>query len=243
MTSITKREYWHWQDAGWVDPTRNDLKGIQDAYILSHLHGVRDCRILEVGGGNSRVLKVLSEPGLGNECWNADAFKGAGNGPQDDTNSAAIRVARCYLGDFSTELPEDYFDYVVSVSVVEHVPSPALEAFFADSARVLRTGGLLLHAIDLYVFDEDSMFPRRQQGAARLRQYLAFGDRPDLGLRFRASPAIDEGVSFRCSFASNSDLAMNNWNRIVPDLRPMREVTQSVSIKAEWVKFSSGLSD
>lgn len=233
---VTKREYWHWQDSGWVDPKRNDLKGIQDAYIVSRLHDVRNCRILEIGGGNSRVLQALSEPGLGNECWNADAFEGVGNGPVEDKNSSRIRVARCYLGSFNSQLPEDYFDYVFSVSVVEHVPSPELEPFFADSARVLRTDGLLLHAIDLYVYDDDAVFPRRQQGEARLRQYLQFGDRPDLGLRFRANPSIDETVSFRCSFASNSDLAMNNWNRIVPDLRPMREITQSVSIRAEWVK-------
>lgn len=233
---ITKREFWHWQDSGWVDPKRHDLKGIQDAYIMSRLHDVRGCRILEIGGGNSRVLKALAEPGLGNECWNADAFEGVGNGPREDKNSSTIRVARCYLGDFSSELPEDYFDFVVSVSVVEHVPSPALEPFFADSARVLRPGGLVLHAIDLYVFDEDAVCPHLDKSRVRLRQYLGFANRPDLGIRFRASPSIDENVSFRCSFATNPDLAMNHWNRIAPDLRPAREIAQSVSIKAEWTK-------
>jgi len=235
---ISKREFWSWHDSGWVDQGRNDLKGIQDAYIMSRLHDVRGRRILEIGGGNSRVLKALSEPALANECWNADAFEGVGNGPREDKNSSMIRVARCYVGNFSAELPDDHFDYVFSVSVVEHVPSPALEAFFADSARVMRPGGLLIHAIDAYVFDEDAVSPRRQQGEARLRQYLQFSDRPDLGLRLREHPSIDGAVAFRCSFASNSDLAMNQWNRIVPELRPMREIAQSVSIKAEWVKMA-----
>ena len=233
---ITKREFWQWQDEGLVDPQRHDLKGIQDAYVLSRLADVRGCRILEVGGGNSRVLSVTSEPSRGNECWNADMFEGVGNGPTENRNSPHVRVARCYLGDFSTDLPDEYFDYVVSVSVVEHVPSSDLETFFADSARVLRPGGLLLHAIDLYVFDADNETSHRQQGRDRLRRYLKFGHRPDLGLMFVEDPAIDEHVAFRCSFATNPDLAMNVWNRVVPDLRPVRETAQSVSIKAEWVK-------
>lgn len=166
-------------------------------------------------------------------------FEGVGNGPNEDQNFPTIRAARCYLGDFSPDLPDDYFDFVVSVSVVEHVPSPALETLFADSARVLRPGGLLLHAIDLYVFDQDTETQHRDQGRVRLRKYLRFGDHPDLGLRFRVSATIDENVSFRCSYATNPDLAMNQWNRIAPDLRPVREVAQPVSIKAEWVKLSS----
>lgn len=234
---ISKQEYWEWQDAGLVDAARIDLKGIQDAYILSRLDGIRDSRILEVGGGNSRILTVLSDDQHLNECWNADRFEGFGGGPRRSANAGRVRVAYCFLGEFSDELPAEYFDFIVSVSVVEHVPTAELEAFMADSARVLKTGGQILHAIDLYVFDADSDHQYRQTMRDRVRSYLDFSDRPDLRLRLREDPAVGDDVHFRCSYASNTDLAMNQWNRSVPALRGVRQAAQSVSLKAEWRKY------
>ena len=234
---ITKREFWEWQDAGLADRSRVDLKGIQDGYVLDRLDGARGKRILEVGGGNSRVLSVLSQPDRGNECWNADRFEGVGAGPTEDSNAQTIRVAKCFVGEFSAELPSNHFDYITSVSVVEHVPSDGLEDFFGDSARLLRPGGQIIHAIDLYVHDADSTAEHRQQTKARIARYLSFGDRPDLRLRFTQPPRITEEVSFRCSYATNSDIAMNHWNRVAPALRPVREIAQSVSIKAEWTRY------
>jgi SAM-dependent methyltransferase len=233
---ITKREYWEWQDAGLVDIKRIDLKGVQDAYVLSRTSSLRGTRILEVGGGNSRVLAMLSEDERGNECWIADRFEGAGGGPTSNTNPERIRTAKCFVGEFSDELPAGYFDFVISVSVVEHVPTDQLDAFFADSARVLRPGGRIIHAIDLYVYDFDCDHQHRTQNRIRIRAYRSFGDRADLGLRFVEAPQVDEDIFFKCSFASNTDLAMNGWNKLVPSMRPIREIAQSVSIKSEWVK-------
>lgn len=236
---IRKAEYWHWQDAGWADPPRHDLKGIQDAYILSRLHDVASSRILEIGGGNSRVLARLSQTGLRNECWNADRFEGVGQGPLNNSNDARIRTVPCFIGDFDETLPTGHFDYVISVSVVEHVPVDRLDDFFADSARLLRTGGILLHAIDLYVFDAGVNNEHRQSAASRLRRYLHVADKSDIPLRLREPAAIDENVHFECAFATNSDNAMNHWNQVVPSLRSTREAAQSVSLKAEWIKPAS----
>ena len=234
---ISKREFWSWHDAGLAETNRIDLKGIQDAYIASRLDDVRGARILEIGGGNSRVLSVLSEPPRGNECWNAERFEGVGGGPLANENDASrIKLASCFVGEFSSELPDGYFDYVISVSVVEHVATADLEAFFADSARVLRPGGQILHAIDVYLLDHDADLARAEAQRGRIRSYLSFGNRRDLGICFTEAPAIDESVSFRCSYATNADIAMNQWNRLVPDLRPLREIAQSVSLKAEWTR-------
>ena len=64
---------------------------------------------------------------------------------------------------------------------------------------------------------------------------LRFADRPDLGIRLTHPPVFDGSGGFRFSYASNFDLAMNSWNRVVPELRPVRAVAQSVSRKAEWI--------
>ena len=138
---ITKQEFWEWQDAGLVDASRIDLKGVQDAYVLSRLSDVRGRRILEVGGGNSRVLTTLTEDERDNECWNADRFEGFGGGPRRSTNTERIRVAYCFLGEFSEELPDEYFDYIISVSVVEHVPTDELGVFMADSRAFYAQAG------------------------------------------------------------------------------------------------------
>lgn len=236
---ITKQELWEWTDAGFVDRGRPDLKAVQDAFIISRLRDVANARILEIGGGNSRVLADLSDPVRRNECWNADTFEGVGHGPTENHNRDSIRVANCFLGDFSGDLPDAYFNYVISVSVVEHVPTTDLERFFADSARVLRPGGRLIHAIDLYVYDHDADAATVDVNRERLRRYLQFADRRDLGLRFVDAPQIDEHVAFRGRYATNPDAAMYVWNSVAPRLRPVREIAQSVSIKAEWTKDGS----
>jgi SAM-dependent methyltransferase len=236
---ITKREYWEWQDEGFVDPQRVDLKGIQDAYVLSRLADVTGQRVLEIGGGNSRVLAAVGAPGRMNECWNAEKFEGFAGGPTANENAAQVRHANCFVGEFSSELPNAYFDYVISVSVVEHVPTDRLESFFADTARVLKRGGRIIHAIDAYLFDHDAGTDPARWTQQRITALLRFADRPDLGIRLTSPPVFDGSGGFRCSYASNSDLAMNSWNRLVPELRPVREVAQSVSIKAEWIKHGA----
>ncbi len=107
----------------------------------------------------------------------------------------------------------------------------------ADSARVLRPGGQILHAIDLYIFDADSEYDSRNSIRERLRSYLSFADRPDLRLKFTSKPVVNTDAHFRCAYASNSDLAMNQWNRSVPGLRHVREAAHPFSLKAEWTKY------
>ena len=67
-------------DVGDPDPAICDLKVYQD--YLTYCFILRNVppgsRILDVGGGDSRVLKFLSKE---YECWNADKCEGLGNGP------------------------------------------------------------------------------------------------------------------------------------------------------------------
>ena len=68
---INKTEYFSWLSDGIADQSKYNLKGIQDAWILSRLGELRDRKIGEIGGGNSRVLEKLKPH---NECWNFDKF-------------------------------------------------------------------------------------------------------------------------------------------------------------------------
>lgn len=138
-----------------LDPAACDLKYYQDLLALAF---IRDnippgSRLLEVGGGNSRVLAHLART---YECWNVDRFEGVGNGPLK-AREAGYRIVRGYMGDFSPELPQDFFDLVFSISTLEHVPdqdTTHLDAVLGDMDRVLRPGGLSLHSLDILLKPE-----------------------------------------------------------------------------------------
>lgn len=223
---IRKREYFEWCDRGIVAKGAHNLKHVQDAWVLALLGDWRGKRIAEVGGGLSRVLDVLKKH---NECWNIDKFEGAGNGPEGLPKVPGVTIVPAYLGEFDRRLADGYFDAVFSVSVVEHVQIEQLPEFFRDCARILRPGGLLLHAIDLYVRDEP-------HGNERVDAYRDLPGRLGLPLEWVEPPAIDGRVTFRCEYASNSDATMARWNVMAPGLRGVREVAQSVSVKAAWRK-------
>lgn len=133
-----------------VDPDFCDLKPYQDLVALAF---IRDCappgaRLLEIGGGNSRVLAHLSRD---YECWNIDKFEGVGNGPLE-AEEAGYRIVRGYIGERSPELVDGYFDLVFSISTLEHVPdadTDRLDAVLDDMDRVLKPGGLSLHSLDI----------------------------------------------------------------------------------------------
>lgn len=217
---IQKNEYFNWLSENIADRKNHSLKGIQDGWALSLLSETQDLTIAEVGGGNSRVLRKLSEQ---NECWNIDKFEGVGQGPTEMMALAGVKVVRSYLGDFDTAIPNRYFDVVFSVSVVEHVPTEKLDNFFADCHRILKPGGMMAHAIDLYIFDAVN---DRLQIIDRYRTAIE-----KQGFTWYAAPVIDKSATFQCNYASNSDITMHDWNQVVPSLQTIRETAQSVSIK------------
>jgi cyclopropane fatty-acyl-phospholipid synthase-like methyltransferase len=231
---ITKSEYWSWIDHGITAADVCTLKHVQDAYVLSKLADKKGCRILEMGGGNSRVMRQLARR---NECWNADKFEGVGQGPTLIERIKQVKVIKAYIGDFDQALPDNYFDFIFSISVIEHVAADFLENVFGDFSRLLKPGGQMFHAIDMYLFDAaDRDFAGAVSGRARMKRYLKFSDRPDLRLRLAQPAAVDEEVSFSCKYATNSDNELYNWNKAVPQICELRARGQSVSLKAEWIK-------
>ena len=135
-------------NVGDPDPAICDLKVYQDylVYCFIKRNVPAGARILDVGGGDSRVLKFLSAE---YECWNVDKCEGLGNGPVRFT-SPHYRIVYEYLGAFSPELPEGYFDLVFSISALEHTPEvqATRENILADIHRVLKGGRPSFHCFD-----------------------------------------------------------------------------------------------
>lgn len=235
---IRKDQYFNWVEkfsdlrSAYASSTIYNLKDIQDHFALSQLASLSGAKILEIGGADCRVLRHV---GVQNQCWNAEKYGGAAQGPKKQISVPGVRNIPVFLGEFSKDLPDAYFDAVFSISVVEHVQEKELQAFFRDIARVLKSGGRTFHAIDVYVFDVGRMDePFAKYTRRRLESYLSVPSLTDGDLRFSQGPRADAAPVFSCEYASNADREMMAWNRVVPALTPVRAIAQSVSLMAEW---------
>lgn len=237
---ITKDQYFSWVEqyasmrTGYASASVHNLKDIQDHYALSRLSRPEKLRVLEVGGGDCRVLRGFSAH---HECWNAERFLGDGLGPKQEIRLPGIRNVLVHLGEFSDQLPANYFDIVFSISVVEHIGNDNLSGFFRDVARVMKPGALTFHAIDLYVFDQERLHESvAKYSAERLKRYLQVPELTHGSLSFTQKPQVSPLPLFSCAYATNSDREMLAWNRYAPQLKAIRCIAQSVSLAGEWLK-------
>lgn len=136
-----------------IDPQTAVLKRYQDSLIFAFITEQipPGSKILEVGGGRSRILQAFRDC---HECWNLDKLEGLGNGPKD-LGDVPYKLVRSYIGEFSPDLPANYFDFVFSISALEHVPreEELYSKVVKDIDRILAPGGFSLHLLD-FVVDE-----------------------------------------------------------------------------------------
>jgi hypothetical protein len=225
---IKKDDFWAGLDdaevynalGGTTTRALDGLKYIQDVWTLHQLRPFRNSRILEIGGGDSRVLRGLDQS---NELWNLDEFVGDGNGLINAVEIPGVRLVRRKLGDFASELPDAYFDVCFSLSVIEHIPPAPLAAFWKDHARIMKPGGHALHTIDFYLADDPAAHVE-----SRLDLYMRLPR--ENGFDFVRPPAVKRPLAFTCDMASNTDWGMWNWNRYYPEMKAVRRNHQSVSL-------------
>jgi cyclopropane fatty-acyl-phospholipid synthase-like methyltransferase len=219
---ITKKEYFDWFEQ---DSIKGDnLKHAQDGWIKSlRLDSKEGQKIAEIGGGDSRILSSMAKNA---ECWNIDKLEGAGNGPTSLKNlSKNIKIVKSFMGSFNPSIPQNYFDSVFSISVIEHVPTEQLTDFYKDCHRILKPNGVMAHAIDLYLTDEPLNAHEN-----RIDEYL--NKAKEQGFKPLLQSKINPNITFKSRFASNPDHTMAAWNRVTPSkYRPIRENHQVVSIK------------
>ena len=221
---IRKSDVWEWMDADLHQRLEGkhgfQLKTIQDMGVYCRLDQSRGSMIGEVGGGDSRILRLLAQD---NECYNIDRFEGTAVGPKAEIEIENVNNVKAFLGDFDAALEDNYFDILFSVSVVEHVTNDLLKDFFLDCARVLKPGGLMLHAIDFYLEDEPAQYARD-----RFQLYKEmFSEIPSLSPtgEIHAGP-----LGFTCDMATNPDNIMHLWGKYAPNLIAFRQKAQSVAL-------------
>ena len=135
-----------------------NLKGFDYAWINAGIPTKPGLRVLDVGSGYSWLPSYLARE-RGCEVWSVDDFawgepRSSGPGrpdPQEHIRShPEVRYVVGRLGPGQRpDLPERYFDYVVSASTLEHVPADEFGEVWRHMDRLLRPGGDMLHAIDV----------------------------------------------------------------------------------------------
>ena len=95
-----------------LSPNTCDLKVYQDSLVYTFIldNFSPGSRLLEIGGGESRIIESLKNQF---EIWNLDKLEGIGFGPTKLWHEDGFHLVRDYIGHFSAEVPDDYFDLVL----------------------------------------------------------------------------------------------------------------------------------
>lgn len=102
--------------------------------------------------------------------------------------------------------------------------SERLDDFLKDGLRILRPGGLRVHAIDMYLQDKPT-----PDVVDRYRRYANWFAHLELE---PVDEIFDGDISFSADMGSNPDDTMFAWGKISPVLIALRQVAQSVSLPA-----------
>ena len=166
-----------------------DLKDVQRPWAVKAILGTVEpgSRLLEIGAGEPVVAELLAR--LGYDVTVVDPYDGRDHGPADiDAVRAAAPHVRVIQGLFPRDVPGDVrFDCVYSISVLEHLPTEALDRLGEDVVRVSRNGSTI-HAIDHVLRG-----PGDAEHLARLRRLaaslgLAQGELDELLARLEGDP-------------------------------------------------------
>lgn len=149
LIRLIMSQYPYWEN----NQIGNNLKQVGRLFCVEQLTKLSQPTILEVGAGFDTFF-------ADNFCektnyWMIDE---AGFYDREKFDAALDRRPHSHfvdglMGNFSVELPNDYFDMVFSVSVLEHVSIPQVKDVCRDMLRVLKPGGISVHSIDVNKID------------------------------------------------------------------------------------------
>jgi SAM-dependent methyltransferase len=134
-----------------VTKLNEDLKSFQRPWCVDRLIEAlpRGGRVLEIGADKCDLIPFLRSRGF--EVWVIDVYDsfGGGTGTYDIVSHKFpdMPIVRGFMHE-DRSLPAKHFDAVYSCSVIEHIPPQHLEATVRQIERVLKPGGVSIHAID-----------------------------------------------------------------------------------------------
>lgn len=205
---------------GALATTSGDLKDAQRPWMVKAILGgvPRGGRLIEVGAGQPLVADLLTK--LGYEVTVVDPYDGSGNGPREYEYFRAtypdVRYVREVFNDQTPGLEPAAYDAVYSISVLEHIPVPALPGVCAGIRKFLAPGrGRTIHAVDNVLKGTNDQYHADHLGA--LVEGLGL---PRAALARTLEAARDDVDTYFLSAEGH-----NRWRGATPyDQFPMRRV-------------------
>ena len=135
----------------------NTTREFEYPWAHAQLQGAKNADILEIGGGLSGFQFTLAK--LGHKMTNLDpglAARGKGWTVNNDAMATlnkkfgtSVTLKNCFIEE--ANLADESFDYVMSISTIEHIPEPDIETILSHVKRVLRPGGKFILTLDLFL--------------------------------------------------------------------------------------------
>lgn len=144
---------------GWVTPHRT--RWWEYPWVLRQVLARRDgvpASALESGAGRSPVAVALQRAGLAVTVADPDSQAATGRtsgGEWDWTDYGRWGIPSVRAGMEDAVVPAGSLGFVLSVSVIEHVPSAVRRAGLARFAEALAPGGCFVTTVDLFRGTED----------------------------------------------------------------------------------------
>lgn len=127
------------------------LKQMGTLFVLDQITNTLEngSRLLEVGAGRNSFFDVNIGARFCLAVLDDDHHFSKKEMELSQTKRKNTVHYRGYLGDYLDDLPNDSFDCVYSVSVLEHIPKTTIRSSCDDMYRILKPGGKIFHSIDL----------------------------------------------------------------------------------------------
>jgi 2-polyprenyl-3-methyl-5-hydroxy-6-metoxy-1,4-benzoquinol methylase len=141
---------------------QGDLKDLQRPWTVKAALGLLPAgsRLLEVGAGRPLVASLLAD--LEYHVTVIDPYDGSDRGPTEFENFVRlhpnIRIIRDRFRRGLPQLKDETFDGIYSISVLEHIPEPALGEVFRAVSFHLRPRGKSFHSVDCVVEGSGAAF-------------------------------------------------------------------------------------
>lgn len=158
------------------------LKQMGTLFCAEKIKEIAPAKILEVGAGFNTFFEEHFS--AGHEYWILDDTVGLCD---EEKFNAAVKVrqnthfVRSLLGSFNSDVPDNYFDLVFSISALEHVPLDKRTAVYEDMFRIVRPGGIIVHSIDMF---RDNRWAEEEYEYLKNAGFLVTPS-PDLAIRVR----------------------------------------------------------
>jgi len=134
------------------------LKGFDNPWLMEAHSWQRGQKVLDIGAAYSPLPNYLQTT-YGIEMWVADDFGAEGDafwkrGASPQEHAAQFPNVKYVLeqvgNSAKSSLPVNYFDVVYSLSTLEHVPPRAIPDVWKHMDLLLKPGGELIHAVDVF---------------------------------------------------------------------------------------------